>query len=46
MSGYVGSSTEQAVFAGDGFVRSGGRGYIDHTGRLHSEGRVPRAAGS
>ncbi|WP_188194450.1 class I adenylate-forming enzyme family protein [Nonomuraea sp. SYSU D8015] len=46
MSGYVGNSIDQAVFAKDGFVRTGDRGYIDHTGRLHLVGRVLRAAGS
>ncbi|MCK2219629.1 long-chain fatty acid--CoA ligase [Actinomadura sp. ATCC 31491] len=46
MSGYVGRNTDQAVFARDGFVHTGDRGYIDHTGRLHLVGRVPRAPGS
>ncbi|MGP3910480.1 class I adenylate-forming enzyme family protein [Nonomuraea sp. 10N515B] len=40
MSGYVGNRTEQTVFAKDGFVRTGDRGYIDRTGRLHLVGRV------
>jgi acyl-coenzyme A synthetase/AMP-(fatty) acid ligase len=51
MSGYVGSSTDQTVvdqtvFAKDGFVRTGDRGYIDHTGRLRLVGRLDRAAGA
>ncbi|RVX38011.1 cyclohexanecarboxylate-CoA ligase [Nonomuraea polychroma] len=40
MSGYVGNNTDQAVFARDGFVHTGDRGYIDGTGRLHLVGRV------
>ncbi|GAA2210123.1 hypothetical protein GCM10009850_055820 [Nonomuraea monospora] len=42
MSGYVGRSTDHAVFAKDGFIRTGDRGYIDHTGRLRLVGRVAR----
>jgi long-subunit acyl-CoA synthetase (AMP-forming) len=45
-SGYVGNRTDQTVFARDGFVRAGDRGYIEHTGRLHLVGRLPRALGS
>ncbi|WP_344986564.1 hypothetical protein [Nonomuraea helvata] len=39
MTGYVGSS-DHAVRAGDGFIRTGDRGYIDHTDRLHRVGHV------
>ncbi|SEF61406.1 long-chain acyl-CoA synthetase [Nonomuraea solani] len=46
MSGYVGNSPDHAVFARDGFIRTGDRGYIDHTGRLHLVGRVSHAAES
>ncbi|GAA3680979.1 hypothetical protein GCM10022224_051560 [Nonomuraea antimicrobica] len=42
MSGYLGRSPDRAVFARDGFIRTGDRGYIDHTGRLHLVGHVAR----
>ncbi|HEX4811774.1 MAG TPA: AMP-binding protein [Nonomuraea sp.] len=46
MSGYAGDGGERTVFAKDGFVRTGDRGYIDDTGRLRLVGRLARAAGS
>ncbi|WP_043640921.1 class I adenylate-forming enzyme family protein [Nonomuraea candida] len=43
MSGYVGrNGPDHAAFARDGFIRTGDRGYIDHTGRLHLVGLFDR----
>lgn len=41
MSGYAGNYQDRRVFARDGFVRTGDRGFIDHAGRLHLVGRMP-----
>jgi acyl-coenzyme A synthetase/AMP-(fatty) acid ligase len=46
MSGYVGKNPDRTVFARDGFIRTGDRGYIDRIGRLHLVGRVPRVHAS
>ncbi|MFI6812110.1 class I adenylate-forming enzyme family protein [Nonomuraea sp. NPDC050328] len=40
MTGYLERSRDRSVFARDGFIRTGDRGYIDHTGRLRLAGRT------